>query len=321
MRIILIYIHTMPTSDPIPPSLPRRRLLAASTLAVLGTASLPLALASATVDWVPATLPQGQQRDIDSSITGQRYRIYLNVPTTPTPPGGHPVLFALDGNATFPALALMARSIAARSATTGRSAPVVVGIGYPSGQDFGGGRARDYTPPSGDGTPPGEGGADRFLDFIERELRPLVAALAPLDARRQALFGHSYGGLCTLHALFTRPGMFQAYLAASPSIWYRERFILSEVDGFAKRAAALPRKPALMLTAGELEAFKPRGAAPQGREAVAAERRMVGEAEELAARLSASGSLARVEYHLLAKENHGSAMFPAMARGMEFFTG
>lgn len=301
------------------PQRSRRRLLGASALAAVGALHFPLARAAE--GWQPATLPQGRQRDIESTITGQRYRIYINIPTTPAPSAGHPVLFALDGNATFPALALMARSTASRSASTGRTAPVVVGIGYPSGQDFGGGRTRDYTPPSGKATPAGEGGADLFLDFIERELKPLVATLAPLDPARQALFGHSYGGLCTLHALFTRPGMFQTYLAASPSIWYGERVILSEVDGFAKRVAALPAKPSLMLTAGELEAFKTRGTPPQGREAVAAERRMVGEAEQLAGKLAKSGNLARVEYHLLAKENHGTAMFPAMARGMEFLIG
>lgn len=302
----------------------RRRLLGAAVLAAIGIPGI--AVARAADGWQPATLPQGQQRDIDSSITGQRYRIYLSVPTTPAPPDGHPVLYALDGNATFPALALMARSIASRSAragsdTAGRAAPVVVGIGYPSGQDFGGGRARDYTPSYGKEQPAGEGGADRFLDFIERELKPLIASLAPLDPARQALFGHSYGGLCTLHALFTRPGMFQTYLAASPSIWYGERVVLSEMAGLAKRTAALPTKPALVLSAGELEQFKTRGPAPQGREAVAAGRRMVGEAQDLADRLAQSNSLSRVQFHLLANENHGSAMFPAMARGMEFFLG
>ena len=315
----------MPAAEPCHQLL-RRRLLGAAALATIGVPLIPAARAAD--GWQPATLPQGQQRDIDSDITGQRYRIYLHIPATPAPVGGHSVLYALDGNATFPALALMARSTASRSARTGQVAPVIVGIGYPSGQDFGGGRARDYTPhiapritASGKEQPAGEGGADRFLDFIERELKPLIAGLAPLDPARQALFGHSYGGLCTLHALFTRPGMFQTYLAASPSIWYGERVVLSELAGLAKRTAALPGKPALMLSAGELEQFRTRGPAPQGHEAVASERRMVGEAQDLADRLARSDSLSRVQFHLLAGENHGSAMFPAMARGMEFFLG
>lgn len=321
MRIILIQDLSMfrydPRHQPYQPQ--RRRLLGAAALAAIGVSAIPAARAAD--DWQPATLPQGLQRDIDSSITGQRYRIYLSVPATPAPPSGHPVLYALDGNATFPALALMARSAASRSARTGQVAPVIVGIGYPSGQDFGGGRARDYTPAAGKDQPASEGGADRFLDFIERELKPLIAGLVPLDPARQALFGHSYGGLCTLHALFTRPGMFQTYLAASPSIWYGERIVLSEMAGLAKRTAALPARPALMLSAGELEQFKTRGPAPQGHAAVAATRRMVGEAQDLADKLARSGSLSRVQFHLLANENHGSAMFPAMTRGMEFFLG
>lgn len=293
----------------------RRRLLGASALAALGAVLPPAARAAA--GWLPATLPQGLQRDLRSEITGQHYRIFVDVPATPAPGAGHPVLFALDGNATFPALSLMARTAARRSRETGRAAPLVVGIGYPSGEDFGGGRSRDYTPPSGKDTPAGEGGADRFLDFIERELRPLVASLAPLDPARQALFGHSYGGLCTLHALFTRPGMFQAYLASSPSIWYRERIVLAGAAGFEKRLAALPAPPALMLAAGELE--QPGAAPPGARQAIAVQRRMVDEARELAARLQAQQRMGRVRFHLLAQENHGSAMFPAMARGLAFF--
>ena len=252
MRSILIQIDVMPPAALLPVSL-RRRLFGASALAAVGAFTMPLARAGD--GWQPAVLPQGVQRDIDSAITGQRYRIYLHIPATPAPVGGHSVLYALDGNATFPALALMARSTASRSARTGQVAPVIVGIGYPSGQDFGGGRARDYTPritASGKAQPAGEGGADCFLGFIERELKPLIAGLAPLDPARQALFGHSYGGLCTLHALFTRPGMFQTYLASSPSIWYGERVVLSDMAGLAKRTAALPSKPTLMLSAGEL---------------------------------------------------------------------
>src|SRR3546814_19712655 len=52
--------------------------------------------------------------------------------------------------------------------------------------------------------PPPSGGADDFLAFIEHELKPLIAQRYPVDARRQILFGHSYGGLFTLYTLFTK---------------------------------------------------------------------------------------------------------------------
>jgi len=301
----------MATPAAVPTSFPRRRILGAA--AALTAMATPLAHAAAA--WQPATLQQARQLDITSPITGQTYRIFISIPTTPPPSAGYPVIYALDGNATFPTLAVMARTILPR----GAALPVVVGIGYPGEFDYGMGRGRDYTPPSGADGPAKEGGADLFLDFIERELKPLIATLAPLDPARQALYGHSYGGLCTLHALFTRPAMFQTYLAASPSIWYRDRVVLGGMDGFSQRVAALPSKPSLMLAVGELEQPSIANGPPQGRDAIAAARRMVDNARELGERLQKTPTLARVQFHLLAHENHGSATFPAMARGLEFF--
>lgn len=305
---------------PVLPSLSRRRVLAAGGAALV-PALFP-AIARAVDGWQPVVLPQARQYDLASALTGRRYRIFVTVPETPPPAGGHRVLYALDGNASFAPLALMARTAARRK----QAAPVVVGIGYAGERDYDpAGRTRDYTPPSA-GAPATEGGADSFLDFIERELKPLVRSLHPVDAQRQALYGHSFGGLCTLHALFTRPAMFQTYIAASPSIWYRERAVLAGLDGLPARTAALAVKPSLLLTAGELEQPAPQaagdGAPASPRDAVLAQRSMVDAARDLAAQLDAMpGAMAQVRFQLLAHENHGSAAFPAMARGMELFLG
>jgi len=312
----------MPVTAPTIASLPRRRLLGASTLALLGAPAIAMAAPAPTPHgWQGVTLPRALQRDLVSTITGQHYRIFVSIPAGPAPASGHPVLFALDGNASFPTLAVMARTVGRRSGATGHTPPLVVGIGYVGDQDYHLARGRDYTPASGE---PGDqtaktGGADLFLDFIERELRPLVASLAPVDPARQALYGHSFGGLCTLHALFTRPAMFQTYLAASPSIWYGERVVLSGLPEFEKKLAALPVRPGLMLAAGELEQPVANGQPLDARQTVAAKRRMIDEARALAEQLQAAKTLARIEFHLLANENHGSATFPAMARGLEFF--
>jgi enterochelin esterase-like enzyme len=122
----------MATPATVPTSFPRRRILGAT--AALTALATPLACAAA--EWQPATLHQARQLDITSPITGQTYRIFISVPTTPPPPAGYPVIYALDGNATFPTLALMARTILRR----GTALPVVVGIGYPGEFDYGMGR-------------------------------------------------------------------------------------------------------------------------------------------------------------------------------------
>lgn len=99
-------------------------------------------------------------------------------------------------------------------------------------------RAYDLTPPCDtyeqfigrDGKPQTTeyGGAEKFLDFISTTLRPfLLEHVFPgSQFKREALFGHSYGGLLALHAMFTREKLgltFDTYMAASPSIWWNER--------------------------------------------------------------------------------------------------
>jgi len=298
-----------------------RRAFLLGAAGLMASAMMPALAASTAPEWQPVTLPQARQFDLVSRHTGQRYRIFVSVPDTAPPPAGHPVLYVLDGNASFPSIALMARTAARRSKVTGLHAPVVVGIGYASGDDYdSAARARDYTPSAGGKAGKGEGGADLFLDFIEQELKPLIQAAAPVDPRRQGLFGHSYGGLLTLHALFTRPAAFQTYIAASPSIWYADRDILSEATGLATARAHQAR---VLLTVGALEqAAAPPGAKPGDRAAVLAQKRMVDEARDLATLLDAQKQaygLDRVQFFELARENHGSALFPALSRGLEFF--
>ncbi|VCU72463.1 Ferri-bacillibactin esterase BesA [Pigmentiphaga humi] len=181
-----------------------------------------------------------------SPLRSTGYRIQVWQPLGPPPPGGYPVIYALDGNAMFESLV----QAGLRQGTPQAAPVVIVGIGYDVDDRFNSdARAYDYTPPSpGADAPtgaPGDpaasrrarpgGGADIFLDFIERQLKPVIAARYPVDARRATLYGHSYGGLLTLHALFTRPGTFQSYVAASPSLWWNQRYILEEAREFARR--------------------------------------------------------------------------------------
>ncbi len=111
------------------------------------------------------------------------------------------------------------------------SAAVVVGIGYPSddAKTHNERRSLDLTPPASPewlktlpkGVSTGKtGGCDEFLAFIETELKPMIEKKYTIDRKRLTLFGYSFGGLFTLHVLFTKPEAFQTYLASSPSIWW-----------------------------------------------------------------------------------------------------
>jgi predicted alpha/beta superfamily hydrolase len=63
--------------------------------------------------------------------------------------------------------------------------------------------------------------------------------------------GHSLGGLFGLCTLFHQPKPFNGYLAADPSIFYRDRAMFNMERRFARARKALPVK--LYLGVGEIE--------------------------------------------------------------------
>jgi predicted alpha/beta superfamily hydrolase len=99
-------------------------------------------------------------------------------------------------------------------------------------------RTRDLTPtrsaekaPDGTVMFPSSGGADRFLDFIQTELMPEIEKRYRV-ARYRIFAGHSLGGLLAIHILSTRPDMFQAYIAVSPSLQWDNQGELHEAQKF-----------------------------------------------------------------------------------------
>ncbi|MFF7063468.1 alpha/beta hydrolase-fold protein [Pseudomonas sp. NPDC008258] len=199
------------------------------------------------------------QLDLDSADGQRHYRLWVGQPNRPAPASGYPVLWMLDGNAAIGALDSQQLDKLAAG-----QAPLLVAVGYQTEQRIERtGRTYDYTPAL-----PGQaeqrdpltgepsGGVDAFLDLLTERMRPMVAGLAPIDVQRQTLWGHSYGGLAVLHALFTRPGAFSDYAAASPSLWWHDGAIVSEAQGLEQRLGS--SRPRLLLMRGGEEPANPR---------------------------------------------------------------
>ncbi|WP_377843756.1 alpha/beta hydrolase [Bosea sp. UC22_33] len=256
--------------------------------------------------FAPVTLPLAWQRDFEAR-DGSRYRLLISVPESPAPARGFPALVLVDGHALFPVAATAARLQAQRPEATGVGPAVLIGIGYPDGRPFDAERRqRDLLPVPG--------GADRFLDMIVEEVLPAVAKLAPLDPSRRALAGHSYGGLFVLHALFTRPGLFDALVAGSPSIWWQDRAILASEEAF--RSSGSGPAGRLLITVGSHEQAPTLAVTPQRAERLA-QARMRDNAAEMAERLTASGSVA-CDFIEFPGENHVSVILPMLARTVAF---
>ncbi|KAL5364353.1 Alpha/Beta hydrolase protein [Aspergillus floccosus] len=242
-------------------------------------------------------------------------------------------LYLVDGNAVF----LSATDIVRRRQARNLREPgtIVVGIGYPLRDSvYSPRRAFDLTPPTEHYVPPAgpdgqprpqpHGGADQLLAFMTEVVRPFLASTVFPGVRvsRTALFGHSYGGLFVLHTLFTQPTLFDAYLAASPSIWWNDEFILSEESAFC-RTMGTSHRPALRLSYGSREQYpvRQRDESPEQfkqRKRGAALRRMTDNCCEMYARLRAYGRL-HVEKREYADEDHGSVIAPALSGGIFYF--
>ena len=137
----------------------------------------------------------------------------------------YPVLYLLDGQRNFAhtvgTLDLLNQSGMAQEM-------IVVGITNTE-------RTRDFTPTYDESYNEWgiSGGADNFLDFLERELKPYVTSNYRTN-NYAILTGHSLSALFTVYALHERSDMFQAYFAFSPSLWWHEEVIFPEAKEFIK---------------------------------------------------------------------------------------
>ncbi|WP_313300265.1 alpha/beta hydrolase-fold protein [Diaphorobacter sp.] len=266
--------------------------------------SRPITIASA-----PAVqLPGSHQIDLRHPASANVWRIFVHVPEQAAPPGGYPVLYTLDGNATFFLAAQLARNTANRPAHLRPDPLLVVGIGNPSDDSMDqNARRRDYTPPPA-APDASTGGADILLDFIATQLQPAVASQWRVDAQRQTLFGHSLGGLFTLYAMASRPGLFTRHAAASPSLWWNDRQVLEQVSTWLDRDTR--HRVIAQLRVGSLE--RPQPHLDAARAARQAERKMNEWVELLARRIQAARATHVVDFQELAGLDHGGVLAPAL---------
>ncbi|PLR39560.1 esterase [Chimaeribacter californicus] len=201
------------------------------------------------------TLPGSQVETLSSG--GGDYQVMTYVPEGAPPAAGWPVIYLLDGNATFP---LAAGMMSADSCARCEMQPgVIVAVGYPGASR----RDVDYRPateqvtlesnPAGGTYPPGApGNAQAFYHFVETVLKPHIAAQWPINTHQQALFGHSYGGLFAVYTGLTHPQAFRHIYAASPSVWWNDRYLNKLAAQTLKQTSPVwPER--MRLTVGEFE--------------------------------------------------------------------
>lgn len=201
-------------------------------LGQVSSASAPAGGQPAAVQ--PLIYPDAEQFSIPSRHTGRTYVISVVKPRLPIPvfsifrlptPQRFPVVYMLDADYGFQLSAQLGQLMQGGEDVTPFYS---VGIGYGT-TDF----ARFMELRQGDLTPTvdpkahpviaawGMGGAEKFLQFIETELKPEIARRYPaIDPANSTISGLSHGGLFALWTLFTHPQAFRNYIALDPANWH-----------------------------------------------------------------------------------------------------
>lgn len=275
----------------------------------LAVAALVAAIQPATAETArPIEMPRSEQFEI-APANGAPYRIFVAQPTGEAPPEGYPVIYVLDANSVF---ATMVE--ASRLQTRALGPVLLVGIGYPTDAPFDDRRYFDFTPqtpaeratvgppergrqPQAPTPPRKTGGNENFFKFIDQTLKPAIEKKYKVNQSRQALFGHSLGGLFVLHVLFNHPDAFQTFLAGSPSIWWNDRSLLEEERKFTAVPPSERRRVSLLLQVGGEEMAY-----------------MIQEARDMTKRLAPM----RVFYREIEGQSHVSMLPAALNNALQF---
>lgn len=261
-------------------------------------------------------LPFVQIHELQDANTEERRQLLLSHTGPANGPAGRRLLVLLDGNVSVLPAALMLHTRMERG--VGHLPPcTVVGVGYPGVRFYDRQRrARDYLPPlppGQDATASSSGQADAFSSFLDTQLLPWLEARQGVVYTEIGLFGHSYGGLFALYKLLHHPGRFNAFFSISPSLWWAEGWLLEQLTLARERCTGRT----VFLGIGADERAVPGD--DEQRSALHAERDLQGRFGRLAAELQRrAGADARVQVETFAGEDHGSVLYPAVARAVRW---
>lgn len=161
---------------------------------------------------------------INSQVLGEERTILVRVPVNyANTEEKLPVVYMLDAHP--PQNAMMAGIIEQQA--WGGVMPEMILVGIQNTN-----RNRDLTPTKTER--PNSGGGDKFLQFVETEVIPLVEKNYRTQSFR-VFAGHSLGGLLVVYSFVSRPDLFNAYIAASPVLHWDNNFVIKRADEVFKQ--------------------------------------------------------------------------------------
>ncbi|MFH1312701.1 MAG: alpha/beta hydrolase-fold protein [Candidatus Eisenbacteria bacterium] len=201
--------------------------------------------------------------EIESEAVRTRYEIEVVVPPGTPPPGTvYPVVYCMDWFILGDYLKALPGLM-----DLGRLTEPYILVGITQGKntdDWAVMRTRDFTPahPTDEYSKSNmyskalemTGGAARFATFLEEELIPRIESEYPSDPARRCFAGYSLGGLLGVHLVTRNPQLFQYYLLGSPSLWFNDYYLASDLEEMSADRLETIKK--VYLSVGEEESWE-----------------------------------------------------------------
>ena len=168
-----------------------------------------------------------QTNTIDSKVLNEKRDFIVKLPKSysDNTTNKYPVLYLLDGENN-----LNHTSATLEALNEAHLAPELIIVGI-----FQKNRMVELTPTKDKSVSSNSGEGEIFLDFIEKEIIPYMDKNYRTE-NYKILSGHSLGGLLTISAIQSRPQLFNAHFAFSPSLFWDDSFTLNKTIEFLQQS-------------------------------------------------------------------------------------
>lgn len=97
------------------------------------------------------------------------------------------------------------------------------------------------------------GGAEKFLQFINTQVKPLINTRYTVNQHNQTLVGHSFGGLFGFYVLLKHSESFNRYVICSPSLWWDNAILKKFEEEYANTHNNMNKKVFISVGANEFK--------------------------------------------------------------------
>jgi hypothetical protein len=218
---------------------------------VLALVAMPV-MSAETAKPLPFSVPGSQVRTLPVNAAGRHYALFIHLPSSYArePSKRYPVVYVTDGYWDFMKLVAIQGALA-----YDKVAPefITVGMAYAGENlDYGNLRRWELSPVKFGEPNDASGHAKEFLETIEDVFIPLMDKEYRTDPKQRVLGGASLGGLFTLYSMFTKPDLFNAYIAVTPAVALDDSWLLKYEEEFFKAGKSVNAR--LYMTVGGNEA-------------------------------------------------------------------